>query len=58
MARERRSRMAEEREHEREQGRQFSEMVRQSYEASRFRAGIEWLEGTAGEEKPNDRGAK
>ena len=50
--------MAEEREHEREQGRQFSEMVRQSYEASRFRAGIEWLEGTAGEEKPNDRGAK
>ena len=49
MARERRSRMAEEREHEREQGRQFSEMVRQSYE---------WLEGTAGEEKPNDRGAK
>jgi hypothetical protein len=39
---------------EREQGRQFSEMLRQSYEASRFRAGIEWLEGSAGEEEPND----
>jgi hypothetical protein len=39
---------------EREQGRQFSEMLRQNYEASLFRAGIEWLEGSAGEEKPND----
>ncbi len=41
-------------EQEREQGHQFSEMLRQSYEASRFRAGIEWLEGSADEEKPND----
>jgi hypothetical protein len=39
---------------EREQGRQFSEMLRQSYEASRFRAGIEWLHGSTDEEKPND----
>ena len=38
---------------EREQGHQFSEMLRQSYEASRFRAGIEWLQGSTDEEKPN-----
>ena len=54
VARERRPRTAEERELERELGRQFSEMLRQSYEASRFRAGIEWLQGSAGEGKPND----
>jgi hypothetical protein len=39
---------------EREQGRQFSEMLRESYEASRFRAGIEWLQRSADEEKPDD----
>ncbi len=41
-------------EKEREQGQQFSEMLRQSYEASRYRAGIEWIQGGADEEKPND----
>ncbi len=46
--------MKSETEREREQGHQFSEMLRQSYEASRFRAGIEWLEASTDEEKPND----
>jgi hypothetical protein len=41
-------------EKEREQGRHFSEMLRQSYEASRFRAGIEWLQGSTDEQKPDD----
>ena len=36
----------ERREREREAGQRFSEMVRESYEASRFRAGIEWVQGS------------
>ena len=35
-----------EREREREAGQRFSEMLRESYEASRFRAGIEWVQGS------------
>jgi hypothetical protein len=42
-------------EEEREQRRRFSEMLRQRYEASRFRAGIEWLQqGGAEEDKLNE----
>ena len=36
----------ERREREREAGQRFSEMLRESYEASRFRAGIEWVQGS------------
>ena len=39
-------------EEEREQGRQFSEMLRQRYEASRY--GIEWLRQSGSEDKPRD----
>ena len=47
------------REQEREQAREFSEMLRQSYEASRFRAGLEWLQGSGGETpgEPSSSGA-
>ena len=54
MVREQRPRTAEERELERKKGRQFSEMLRQSYEASRFRAGLEWLQEGADKDEPGD----
>jgi hypothetical protein len=38
-------RTPEERERERELGLAFSEKLRDSYQASRFREGVEWLEG-------------